>query len=225
MQHLKMKITYANLMSSLAVFLVLSGATAYAATHLGRNSVGVAQLKAGAVTGAKIRAHAVTGAKIADGTITGSDIAAGSVTGSQIKLDTLPTVPTAESVEGQTNFSFFQTDPVEKQVAQLGPFRVIATCGAGAGHRAGLFLVSEVPVLVSKAGSPTSEHDVGGVELLLDDGTTPGILNDDSQWLVTDFRHGVSLSISHLALGLDVEGHANECFFAGSLALLGEEGS
>jgi hypothetical protein len=51
-------------MSSLAVFLVLGGATAFAAGQLGRNSVGSKQLKRNAVTTAKIRKGAVTGAKI-----------------------------------------------------------------------------------------------------------------------------------------------------------------
>ncbi len=48
------KLTYANVMATLAVFLVLAGGSAYAATHVGKNSVGSRQLKRGAVTPRKL---------------------------------------------------------------------------------------------------------------------------------------------------------------------------
>jgi hypothetical protein len=70
------RFTYANVMSSIAVFLVLGGA-AYAASQLPRNSVGTKQLKRNAVTTAKIKKGAVNGSKIADGSITGVDINTG----------------------------------------------------------------------------------------------------------------------------------------------------
>jgi hypothetical protein len=56
------RLTYANVMSSIAVFLVIGGATAFAA--LGKNTVGSKQLKKNAVTTAKIKNGAVTGAKV-----------------------------------------------------------------------------------------------------------------------------------------------------------------
>ncbi len=55
MEHLKKRFTYANVMSSLAVFLVLGGATAFAASQLGKESVGTRQLKKEAVSLAKIK--------------------------------------------------------------------------------------------------------------------------------------------------------------------------
>ncbi|HEY7255596.1 MAG TPA: hypothetical protein VH476_02835 [Solirubrobacterales bacterium] len=51
-------------MSTLAVFLVLAGASAWAASQLHKNSVGPKQLKKNAVTTAKIKNGAVTGSKI-----------------------------------------------------------------------------------------------------------------------------------------------------------------
>jgi hypothetical protein len=51
---LRARLTYANVMSSVAVFMVLGG-TAYAAATLPANSVGSASLKAGSVTSAKVR--------------------------------------------------------------------------------------------------------------------------------------------------------------------------
>lgn len=56
MEELRSKMTYANVMASLAVFLVLGGGTAFAAREalLPTNSVGTRQLKPGAVTPRKL---------------------------------------------------------------------------------------------------------------------------------------------------------------------------
>jgi hypothetical protein len=48
------KLTFANLISCLALFVALGG-TAFAATHLAKNSVGTKQLKANSVTNAKVK--------------------------------------------------------------------------------------------------------------------------------------------------------------------------
>jgi hypothetical protein len=58
MKSVRKRLTYANVMSSIAVFLVLGGATAFAASTLGKNTVGAKQLKKGAVTLAKINTAA-----------------------------------------------------------------------------------------------------------------------------------------------------------------------
>ncbi|MBS1882496.1 MAG: hypothetical protein JSS97_06020 [Actinobacteria bacterium] len=47
MKHVRKRLTYANVMSSLAVFLILAGGTAFAATELAKNTVGTKQLKKG----------------------------------------------------------------------------------------------------------------------------------------------------------------------------------
>src|SRR3954468_11280398 len=61
------RLTYANVMSTLAVFIVLGGG-AYAATKLPKNSVGTAQLKNKSVTKAKLaRGVAVKGTPGAKG--------------------------------------------------------------------------------------------------------------------------------------------------------------
>jgi Collagen triple helix repeat (20 copies) len=53
MRAIRQRLTYANVIATLALFLVLGGG-AYAATTLSPNSVGTAQLKSGAVTAGKI---------------------------------------------------------------------------------------------------------------------------------------------------------------------------
>jgi hypothetical protein len=83
-KQIRKRLTYANVMSSIAVFLVLGGATALAA-GLAKNSVGSKQLKKNAVTTAKIKNNAVTTSKIKNGAVTGAKVNAG----------TLGTVPNA----------------------------------------------------------------------------------------------------------------------------------
>lgn len=79
MKQIRKRLTYANVMSSVAVFLLLGGATAFAASHLGKNSVGAKQLKKNAVTGPKVKDGAITATKIADGSIISAKLADGSV--------------------------------------------------------------------------------------------------------------------------------------------------
>ncbi len=54
MRRLSRRLTYANVVSTLCLVLVLGGGVAYSATQLRKNSVGTKQLKNGAVTQKKI---------------------------------------------------------------------------------------------------------------------------------------------------------------------------
>jgi hypothetical protein len=66
MKHLSGKLTYANVIATLALFVALAGGTAFAASQmLPKNSVGPKQLRKGAVTATKLAGsarHALTGA-------------------------------------------------------------------------------------------------------------------------------------------------------------------
>jgi hypothetical protein len=72
-------LTYANVISTLCLFLVLGGGAAVAATKLGRSSVGTEQLKGEAVTKGKLAPNSVNSKKVVDGSLTGEDIAASSL--------------------------------------------------------------------------------------------------------------------------------------------------
>jgi hypothetical protein len=78
------RLTYANVVSTVCLFILLGGG-AYAATILPKNSVGTKQLKNGAVTMSKLHTGAVTGSKVANN----------SLTGTQINAATLGIVPNA----------------------------------------------------------------------------------------------------------------------------------
>jgi len=82
-KQIRKRLTYANVMSSIAVFLVLGGATAFAASKIGSSDI-----KANAITTAKIKKEAVTTKKIKKN----------AVTGAKVKESTLGPVPSAESI-------------------------------------------------------------------------------------------------------------------------------
>ncbi len=92
---MKPKLTYANVTSTLALFIALTGATAFAATKIPDNSVGEFQLRSGAITAKKIRKNAVTAPKIkaeaikqgklANGSVTAAKMTQGSVAASSIQ--------------------------------------------------------------------------------------------------------------------------------------------
>ena len=58
------KLTYANVISTLCLFLVLGGGAAFAAGQLAPNSVGTKQLKNAAVTGPKIKRASIEATKL-----------------------------------------------------------------------------------------------------------------------------------------------------------------
>ncbi len=76
--------TYANVVSTLCLFLLLGGASALAATQLAKNSVGTKQIKKNAVTAAKIKNAAVTTPKLADSAVTSGKITDAAVTTSKL---------------------------------------------------------------------------------------------------------------------------------------------
>jgi hypothetical protein len=64
MKALRTKLTYANVVATLALFLAIGGASAFAATQLAKNSVGSKQLKKNAVTAVKIKDGAIAPEKL-----------------------------------------------------------------------------------------------------------------------------------------------------------------
>jgi hypothetical protein len=81
---LRGRLTYANVISTLCLFLVLGGGAAFAATQLPKNSVGPKQLKKSSVGAAKIKSGAVTADKLATGAVTATKLADGAVTGGKL---------------------------------------------------------------------------------------------------------------------------------------------
>jgi len=116
-KQIRKRLTYANVMSSIAVFFVLGGATAFAATKIGANeikansiktgkivkeAVTAGKLKKGAVTESRIADGAVTTNKIADNAVTTPKIANDAVTGDKVKESSLGAVPNADKLAGKS---------------------------------------------------------------------------------------------------------------------------
>src|SRR5690349_21469013 len=108
MKRIRERITYANVASTLALFLVLSGGAAYAAKKISSHdlrggSVTTAKIKRNAVTRSKIKANAISTAKIAAAAVTNGKLADGSV--SLEKLAPGFVAPAADRLSHAANIS------------------------------------------------------------------------------------------------------------------------
>lgn len=82
MRAVRQRLTYANVVASLALFLALSGGVVWAANKVGTknlkaNAVSAGKIKRNAITSAKIRGNAVTTAKLKNGAVNFTKLAAG----------------------------------------------------------------------------------------------------------------------------------------------------
>lgn len=129
MNKIRKRLTYSNVMSSLAVFLVLGGASAYAAKKIGSNG-----LKSNSVTTAKIKKNAVTSTKIKNNAITTGKIKNDAVTGAKVLESSLGSVPnaaladTASNLTGFKTFSGSGTEDTMTTLFSTGQFDVVGIC-------------------------------------------------------------------------------------------------
>jgi hypothetical protein len=154
-KQIRKRLTYANVMSSLAVFLILGGATAVAAKKIGTN-----EIKGNSITTGKIKKNAVTSSKIKKNAITTAKIKNGAVTGPKINLGSLGTVPSANtanvanSLAGQTPFyirlGFGQT----QTIASHGAVSLVASCRQAGGND-----IVEILMQTSQAGAVANGED------------------------------------------------------------------
>src|SRR6476620_9780942 len=102
-------------MSSIAVFLVLGGASAYAAKKIGSN-----EIKGNSITTGKIKKEAVSASKIKKNSITTSKIANGAVTGAKLNLGTVGTVPNANHANTADNAKTADSAKTAAKTNQIG---------------------------------------------------------------------------------------------------------
>ncbi len=176
MHKLRPRLTFANVTSCLALFVALGG-SAYAATHLRKNSVGTKQIKSNSVTTAKIKNNAVTatklkessvdGSKIADGSVTGADINAPSTSFSQVveRLRETAAVP-FESGKIYGSLSYTQNAGEDNQVLAGMDMNFSAGCEAPRQAQA---------ILLEDAGNPPvpAPSNVVGIGTVEDKGSGP----------------------------------------------------
>ena len=239
MSKIRKRLTYSNVMSSLAVFLVLGGASAYAAKKIGSNglksnSVTTAKIKKNAVTAAKIKQNAVTTAKIKNDAITTAKIKKGAVTGDKVDLSTLGTVPSAtsanvsNSLAGRTPFSLFISAGT-RDIATVGPFTVRAVCTI---NNAG-FDEGELQLLTSVDGAAMDDNNGAEftpfnisdspAELYFNEATTgeQEIEIGSEPGLIAVAPDGTAIVTQNESIGFNIAGHAGQCYFAGLVEKIG----
>ncbi len=136
------RLTYANVIATLALFLALGGGAAFAASTLGKNSVGTKQLKRNAVTGTKVK----------DGSLSAGDFKAGQLPAGERGPQGVPGAPGATSVVVRYGDRIGLKDPGE--VGQS-----LATCAPGEALTGGGF---------DLAGEPESPEPISPYTLIVD---------------------------------------------------------
>jgi hypothetical protein len=174
MKRLRNQLTYSNVISTLCLFLVLGGGTAFAASHLGKNSVGSKQIKKNAVTTAKLQNGAVTGSKLNLSTL--GTVPSATNAGHATTADSATNAghaATADSATNATNAANSATTNVvkgangtlsigqEATIFQYGPLAITAQCTEFEPGRIGeQFLISS-----SASGSAFTSWADGSPEL------------------------------------------------------------
>lgn len=196
MKRVGRNLSYANVMSSIAVFLVLGGATAFAAGKIGphrlkANAVTTPKIKANAVTTRKIKKNAVTTAKIKDkairneklddNAVTAAKIANGSVTGAKIDAATTPFGRIVQEARGSSTKGLPEamvtvyplqanayTQPAGRDDTYIGQIEVVIpdSCTGARKVTAGLLVDSVDPA------APTEGEFIAS-RTLVDTGTEP----------------------------------------------------
>jgi hypothetical protein len=223
LKQIRRHLTYANVMSSIAVFLMLGGATAFAATKIGANeikansiktgkivkeAVTAGKLKNGAVTESKIADGAVTTNKLADGAVTTNKLANDAVTGDKAKESTFAQVPSAASANnantvGGVPASALTVGRSGYEISCFGTTNYTCASTTLSLPRSGrVLLVSQLPMHADADGSSASCHLTRNGAEIPDTETTPGVLQDtDSNEGSETANGGVTLVTGVLPAG------------------------
>ncbi len=146
MKQIRKHITFANVMSSIAVFLVLGGGAAYAAKKIGSNeikgnSITTGKIKKNAITASKIKKNSITNVKIKGGAVTAAKLAAGSVGTAQLANGGVNSEKIAPGAVGNSQTQLvkvFKAGPVPAvgneatspkiELGTVGPFHFYGKC-------------------------------------------------------------------------------------------------
>ncbi len=162
MKSVRKRLTYANVMSSLAVFLVVAGGSALAATQLGKNTVGPKQLKENAVTAKKIKAGAVTAGKLAPGAVVASNInTAGLTVPNASHATTADTAGRATTADNATNAGHATTANTATSATNATNATNADTATTAVGPAAFAHVAAAGNVLASRGMTVTSSPTAG----------------------------------------------------------------
>lgn len=228
MKLISKRLTYANVMSSIAVFLILGGATAFAAKKIGSN-----EIKGNSITTGKIKKEAVSASKIKKNAITTAKIADGAVTGAKLNLGTVGTVPNAAHAINADNannannantvggnrvvsFSLVGHSPIgPTQILNLNGLEIVASCAGGSVTATAKTSVAdgEISAYTFDASSETLEGEY-------DDEFGPGVnfnipLNSNSDEVGQGRYSGGNLKFIDFTYNEEDDVAGNDCVFHG----------
>ncbi|HEX5375067.1 MAG TPA: hypothetical protein VFW48_02810 [Solirubrobacterales bacterium] len=223
------RLTYANVMSSIAVFLVLGGASAVAAKKIGSN-----ELKSNSVTTAKLKKNAVTAAKIKKNAVTTAKLKNGAVTGAKVDLASLGTVPSASnanvanSVTGRIPFSVYAGAGTHN-IATVGPFTLQGVCriNDGGDDEGELQLLTSVDgaVMDDNNGNEFTPFNVSdNPAFLYENSSTTGEIEieiAEEPGLIAVAPDGTAIVTQNESIGFNLTGHAGQCYFGGLVQKIG----
>ncbi len=236
MNQIRKRLTYANVMSSIAVFLVLGGATAFAASHLSKNSVGPKQLKKNAVRTSKIKGGAVTFKKLHKNSVRTAKVKNNAITGAKVNESTLGEVPlatTANNLAGQVPFLVRLSFGQSQTLATNGVVSFVAQCETGVrgtNDRArilaqttedGAALDGQTdlhgPTTFLDVATPEDRRVLVSTDITTGDRYVSGEI--DQGFVMAPNGQMITTNSEGLALGLNYAG--SNCLFAGVFNLVG----
>ena len=224
-KHIRKRITYANVMSSIAVFLVLGGGAAYAAKKIGSN-----EIKGNSITTGKIKKEAVSASKIKKNAVTTPKIANGAVTGAKLNLGTIGTVPNAVHATNADNANNANTVGGNRivsfslvghgsigptQILDLNGLQIIASCASG-----DVTAIARTSVADGEISAFTFDASGETLEGEYEDTFSPGIdftipLNSNSDEIGQGRYSGGNLKFIDFTYNEEDEVAGNDCVFHG----------
>jgi hypothetical protein len=187
-KQIRRHLTYANVMSSIAVFMVLGGATAIAATKIGANQLKANSVKTGkivkeAVTAGKIKNGAVNESKLADGAVTTNKVADNAVTSLKIAKDA---VTEAKIAKDAVTTEKIAKDAVtaEKIAKEVVSAEKLANGSVTAGKLAAITVQTE-SVVVGAGGSGSANVACPAGQRAISGGGAWDTFNKDLSYLST----------------------------------------
>lgn len=164
MARLSARLTYANVVASLALFVALGG-SGYAAVKVSKNSVGSKQIKNGQVKNADLAKNAVTSSKVKDGSLLSADfkpgqLLAGATGATGPKGDTGPQGPQGadgsklQAANIRTVVGPTTTVPAATSGSDPGAADAFASCAAGETVIAGGFTRFDVKNAFAAISTP-----------------------------------------------------------------------
>jgi hypothetical protein len=222
-KRIRERLTYANVMSSIAVFLLLGGATAIAA-----KKIGTKKLKANAVTTGKIKKEPVTTAKIKKDAVTGAKVNEGTLG----PVPSATSATTAANLAGQTPFFIRLGFGGAQTIASNGAVSLVAVCDQNAGNdRARILMQTSVDGAVGggfdtftglegkflNVGTPPDEREF--IATNIESGKTFVTRAIDSGYVLGPEGRMLTANTEGIALGLNYG--AAGCLFGGIVNAVG----